>query len=96
VLVRYFGLVLSPDEQVIRVLLAARATRNRSTVWAGAGMTEEGTDLFCRVGRQNVFELASLLLDFRFAIQSKAVGKQTLGQAMTANYVGCLPAAALR
>ena len=48
-------------------------------------MPKKRTDLVGRFGREYVFELASLLLDFGFAIHCQAVGKQSLGQAMAAN-----------
>ena len=41
----------------------------------GAGVAEEGTDLFRRFGRQDVLKLAGLLLDFGFAVERQAVGE---------------------
>ena len=48
-------------------------------------MAQEGTDLVGGLGRQDVFELASLFLDFRLAVHGETVGKKALGKAMTAN-----------
>ena len=50
-------------------------------------VAEESADLVRRLGRQNVLELACLLLDFGFAVHCQTVGKQALGQAVTANDV---------
>ena len=55
---------------------------------AGAGVTEKGADLFGSFLREDVFELAGLLLDLGLAVEGQAVSEQALGQAMTANNVG--------
>src|SRR5689334_9804201 len=67
------------------LLAAARAGRNGSAVGAGAGMSEEGADFVGGLGREDVFELAGLLLDFRFAVHGEAIGEEALGEAMTAD-----------
>ena len=64
---------------------AARPRRNRRAMRAGARVSEEGAYLVGGFGREDVFELAGLLLDFRFAVHGQAVGEQALGQAMAAD-----------
>src|ERR1700689_352375 len=49
-------------------LPAARPRRNRRPVWASPRMPQEGADFVGRFRRQDVFELARLLLDFRLAV----------------------------
>src|SRR5262249_47561846 len=44
---------------------------------ASSWVPQECADLVCRLRRQNVLEFACLLLDFGFAVHSKAVGEQT-------------------
>ena len=57
-------------------------------------MPEKRADFVRRLGRENVLELAGLLFDFGFAIHCQAVGKQPLGQPVTANNAaGALAAA---
>ena len=57
-------------------------------------MSEEGADLVSRFGREDVLELAGLLLDLGFAVHRQAVGKQSLGQAVPADdAAGALTAA---
>src|SRR5207245_11392611 len=51
-------------------------------------MTQERADLVRGFGREDVLELARLLLDLRLAIQSQAVGKQPLRKPVPANDVG--------
>ena len=51
-------------------------------------MTQKRADLVRGFGREDVFELARLLLDFRLAIQSQAVSKQPLREPVPANDVG--------
>jgi hypothetical protein len=46
----------------------------------GARVPEEGADFVGRFRRENMFELAGLLLDFRFAVHGQAVGKKALSQ----------------
>src|SRR2546421_2422060 len=71
---------------------AARSRRDGRSVWAGAGMVQKRADFVRGFGRQNVLELAGLLLDFGFAVHGQTVGEQPLGQAGTANDVrGPLP-----
>src|SRR5579862_119086 len=72
----------------LQIAFAARAKRDRRAVGTSSGMTEEGADFVGRLGRENVLELAGLLLDLRFAVESQAVGEQALGQAVAANDVG--------
>ena len=48
-------------------------------------MSQERADLIRRFGRENVLELAGLLLDFRLAVHRQAVGEQALGQTVAAN-----------
>jgi hypothetical protein len=57
-------------------------------------MSQEAANLIRGFGRENVFELAGLLFDFRFAVQGQAIGEQTLGQAMATDDVGGALAAA--
>ena len=52
---------------------------------ACAGMSKKGTDFICRFRRKDMFELAGLLLDFRFAVHGQAVGKKALSQAVAAD-----------
>src|SRR5579862_8960625 len=72
----------------LQIAFAARAKRDRRAVGTSSGMTEEGADFVGGLGRENVLELAGLLLDLRFAVESQAVGEQALGQAVAANDVG--------
>jgi hypothetical protein len=54
-------------------------------------MAEEGADLVGCLGRQDVFELAGLLLDLGLAVHGEAVGEEALGEAVTAdNAAGAL------
>ena len=55
---------------------------------ASSRMAEEVADLIRRAGRENVLELASLLLDFRLAIEREAIGEESFGQAMPPNDIG--------
>src|SRR5580700_6276408 len=52
---------------------------------AGSRMSQERADLVGRTGREDVLELAGLLLDLGFAVHGKAIGEKALGQAMTTN-----------
>ena len=52
---------------------------------AGFWVAEECADLVGRFGRQDVFELAGLLLDFGFAVHGEAVGEKPLCQTMPSN-----------
>src|ERR1700676_750284 len=55
-------------------------------------VSEKCTDLIRRFRRKNMLKLASLLLNFRFAIHRQAVSKKSLGQTMTPdNIAGALP-----
>ncbi len=45
-------------------------------------MSQERAYLVRRFWREDVFELAGLLLDFGFAVHGQAVGEEALGQAM--------------
>src|SRR5580658_652438 len=68
---------------------AACSRRNRRTVRASAWMSEKGAYLVRRFRRKDVFELAGLLLDFRFAVHGQAVSKKALGEAMSTNDAAC-------
>src|ERR1700722_13673892 len=59
-----------------RLLCATRPGRNWRSVRTGSGVSEERANLVRRFRRKNVFELASLLLDLRFTVKGKAVGKK--------------------
>ena len=48
-------------------------------------MSEERADLVGGFRREDVLELAGLLLDFGFAVHGEAVGEQALGQPVAAN-----------
>ena len=48
-------------------------------------MSEERADLVGGSRRENVLELAGLLLDFGFAVHGEAIGEQAFGQPVTAN-----------
>ena len=45
-------------------------------------MIEEGADFVGRFGREDVFELAGLLLDFGFAVHGERVGEEAFGETM--------------
>src|ERR1700723_2833997 len=75
---------------------AAGSRRNRRAVRAGARVAEERANLVGGFGREDVLELAGLLLDFGFAVHGEAVGEQALGQAVTANDTGGALAATSR
>src|SRR5579863_2222141 len=68
-----------------RTFTAARPRRNRRAVRAGRRMPQKRTDLIGRLRRENVFGLAGLLFDFRFAIHRQAVGEEPLRQPMPSN-----------
>src|SRR2546428_7995131 len=57
-------------------------------MWACPRMTQKRADLVRGCGREDVLELARLLLDLRLAIQSQAVGKQPLRKPVPADNVG--------
>ena len=69
----------------LRFSSAAWPWRDRRTVRAGPRMTQERADLVRRARRQDVFELAGLLFDFRLTVHGEAVGEEALGQAVAAN-----------
>src|SRR5581483_6487760 len=69
-------------------LAAAWAGWNRCPVWAGARMSQKRADSFGRFGREDVLELARLLLDFLFIHHSETFGEQALRQAMPPDHVG--------
>ena len=57
-------------------------------------MAQEGAYFVGSPGREDVFELAGLLLDFRFAVHCQAVGEQAFGKAVTPdNAAGALASA---
>src|ERR1041385_5912086 len=59
---------------------AARPRRNRRPVRAAARMSQKCADLIGRFRRQDVLELASLLLDLGLAVHGQAISKEPLGQ----------------
>jgi len=61
---------------------------------AGSGMAKKRTDLIRRFRRENVLELASLLLDLGLAIHGQAIGEKALCQPMPANDAACAIASA--
>src|SRR5580704_17171562 len=69
------------------VAFAARARWNGRPMRTSPGMAEETADLVGGLGRQDVFELAGLLLDLGFAVERETVGEETLSQAMSADDV---------
>src|SRR5207248_1978987 len=81
---------------IIRISPAARTRRNQRAVRAGTGMSQERADLLGRFLREDVLELAGLLLDFRLAVHGQAVGEQSFGQAMATNDVSGALASARR
>src|SRR5207237_8225638 len=62
--------------------------RNRRTMGASLGMSQEGANLVGGFRRKNVFELARLLFDFSFAVEREAVSEQAFSQAVTSNDIG--------
>jgi hypothetical protein len=58
------------------------------SVGAGERVVEEGADFVGGFGREDVLELAGLLLDFGFAVHGERIGEEALGQAMAADDVG--------
>lgn len=55
---------------------------------AGPRVVEEGANLVGCLRRQNVLELAGLLLDFGLAIHREGVGEKPLGQPVTTDDIG--------
>src|SRR5271157_5215423 len=51
-------------------------------------VVEEGADLVSGFGREYVLELASLLLDFGFAVHGERIGEEAFGQAVAADDIG--------
>src|ERR1700688_878961 len=68
--------------------LAARSWGDGRAVGTSPGMSEEGAYLVGGFRREDVFELAGLLLDFGLAIQRQAVSEETFRQTMAANNIG--------
>src|SRR5277367_5975430 len=68
-----------------RPFRAARPRRNRRPVRARLRMSQKRANLVGRFRRQNVFELAGLLLDLRFAVHRQTVGEKPLGQPVAPN-----------
>jgi hypothetical protein len=56
-------------------------------------MAEEGANLVGRFGREDVLELAGLLLDFSFAVHGETVRKQAFGETVSADDAACFVAA---
>ena len=54
----------------------------------GERVVEEGANLVGGFGREYVLELASLLLDFGFAVHGERVGEEAFRQAVTSDDVG--------
>ena len=54
---------------------------------AGTGVAQECAYFVGGFGRKNVFELAGLLFNFRFAVHGETVGEEALGEAVTANNI---------
>src|SRR5579864_1530335 len=81
---------------VAATFAAARPGRNECAVGAGAGVAQEGAYLVGGFGREDVLELAGLLLDFGFAVHGKAVGEEAFRQAVATNDIGGALAAAGR
>ena len=50
---------------------------------AGSGMSEKRANFVGRFRREDMLELARLLLDFGFAVHGKAIGEEALRQSMT-------------
>src|SRR5438477_13034562 len=67
---------------------AAFPSGDRTAVWARLGMAKEGADLVCRLGEEDVLELAGLLLDLALVFDVQCLGEETLGEAMPADHVG--------
>ena len=57
---------------------------------ASSRVSQECADLIRSFGRQNMLELAGLLLDFALAIHRQTVGEQAFGEPMSANDPGRL------
>jgi len=51
-------------------------------------MAQERADLIRRFGREDVLELAGLLLDFGLAVHGERIGEEALGETMAADDVG--------
>ena len=73
------GLSQLGGASLVSFVAAARSRGNRGAVGAGSRVAEERANLIRRSGREDVLELAGLLLDFRLALHGKAVGEQALG-----------------
>src|SRR5947207_7900636 len=54
-------------------------------MWASLGMSQECANLVCGFGREDVLELAGLLLDLRFTFEGQTVGKQPFREPMASN-----------
>jgi len=54
----------------------------------GLGMAEKGADLVGSFGRENVLELASLLLDFVFVLYFQGLREQSFCKPMTSYDIG--------
>src|SRR5271156_1022195 len=70
---------------VSRASPAALSWRDGRAVGAGLGGSEKRADLVRRFGREDVFELAGLLLDFGFAVHGQAIGEEALREAVRAD-----------
>jgi len=88
------GLSQLGGASLVSFVAATRSWWNQGAVWTGSGVAEESANLVGGSGRENVFELAGLLLDFRFAIHCKTVGEEALGETMAADNAARAVAAA--
>src|ERR1700733_14783121 len=66
----------------------ARSFWNRPPMRTRPRMPQECTNLVRRLRRQDVLELAGLLLDLSLAVHRQTVGEQPLGQSMSPDDVG--------
>src|SRR5512136_1109354 len=74
--------------------LAAGSRGNSAAVGTGARMPQEGADAVGGVRREDVLELAGLLLDLGLVLHVQGLGEEALRQAVAADDVGgALPAA---
>ncbi len=55
---------------------------------AGERVVEESADFVGGFGREDVLELAGLLLDFGFAVHGEGIGEEAFRQPVTADDVG--------
>src|SRR5512140_4015686 len=75
---------------------AALPRRNGRAVRAGLRMAQECANLVGGFGREDVLELARLLLDLGFAVEREAVGEQTFREPVTPDDIPRPLASAIR